>query len=110
MKRNRLRVGKILPLVLAAWWAAAVTLAAEKLNVLFIIADDLNCNLGAYGHPWVKTPNIDRLAAEGLLFERAYCNQPLCGPSRASFMTGLYPRQNNVSGNAILIRDRCRMW
>lgn len=75
-------------------------------NVLFLIADDLNCYLGAYGHPLAKTPNIDRLAGRGVLFERAYCNQPLCGPSRASLMTGLYPAQSNVRGNAILIRDR----
>ena len=62
-----------------------------KLNVLFIMTDDLNCNIGAYGHPLIKTPNIDRLASEGRLFENAFCNFPLCGPSRASFMTGLYP-------------------
>ena len=80
--------------------------AQEKMNVLFIIADDLNCYLGSYGHSLAKTPNIDRLAEEGLLFENAYCNFPLCGPSRASMMTGLYPDQNNVKGNAILIRDR----
>jgi len=80
--------------------------AQEKKNVLFIIADDLNCYLGSYGHQLAKTPNIDRLAEEGLLFENAYCNFPLCGPSRASMMTGLYPDQNNVKRNAILIRDR----
>ena len=80
--------------------------AQEKKNVLFIIADDLNCYLGSYGHSLAKTPNIDRLAEEGLLFENAYCNFPLCGPSRASMMTGLYPDQNNVKRNAILIRDR----
>jgi iduronate 2-sulfatase len=80
--------------------------AQEKKNVLFIIADDLNCYLGSYGHQLAKTPNIDKLAEEGLLFENAYCNFPLCGPSRASMMTGLYPDQNNVKGNAILIRDR----
>ena len=64
-----------------------------KLNVLFIMTDDLNCDIGSYGHPLVKTPNIDRLAEEGALFENAYCNYPVCGPSRASFMTGLYPEQ-----------------
>jgi len=62
----------------------------SKLNVLFIMTDDLNCDIGSYGHPLVKTPNIDRLAEEGVLFENAYCNDPICGPSRASFMTGLY--------------------
>ena len=69
----------------------------SKLNVLFIMTDDLNCDIGSYGHPLVKTPNIDRLAEEGVLFENAYCNYPICGPSRASFMTGLYPEQNGVT-------------
>ena len=78
----------------------------EKPNVLFIIADDLNCYLSSYGHYLARTPNLDRLAAEGLKFENAYCNYPICGPSRASMMTGLYPDQNNVKANAVLIRDR----
>lgn len=79
--------------------------AADKPNVLFLICDDLNCDLGSYGHPQVKSPNIDRLAASGRRFERAYCQFPLCGPSRASFMTGLYPDQNLVKRNAIYIRE-----
>jgi len=86
--------------------SAAAVEAQEKKNVLFIIADDLNCYLGSYGHYLAKTPNIDKFAEEGLLFENSYCNFPLCGPSRASMMTGLYPDQNNIKGNAILIRDR----
>ena len=78
----------------------------EKPNVLFLICDDLNCDLGSYGHAQVKTPNIDRLAARGLRFENAYCQYPLCGPSRASFMTGLYPDQTLIRENSILLRDR----
>ncbi|MDB2496170.1 sulfatase-like hydrolase/transferase, partial [Verrucomicrobiales bacterium] len=66
-------------------------IAAEKKNVVFLICDDLNCDLGSYGHPLVKTPNIDRLAERGTRFDRAYCQYALCGPSRASFLTGLYP-------------------
>ncbi len=79
--------------------------AAEKTNVLFLICDDLNCDIGCYGHEQVQTPNIDRLAARGVRFDQAYCQYPLCGPSRASFMTGLYPDQSLVKRNAVYIRD-----
>ncbi len=63
----------------------------NKLNVLFIAADDMNCDLSVYGHSQVKTPHLERLAKMGVRFDNAYCQQPLCGPSRASVMTGLRP-------------------
>ena len=66
----------------------------KKLNVLLIVADDLNCDIGAYGNMLVKTPNIDRLASRGVVFENAHCQYPWCGPSRASLMTGLYTDQH----------------
>ncbi len=60
-------------------------------NVLFIASDDLNNHLGSYGHPLVKSPNIDKLAEMGVLFEKAYCQYPQCSQSRVSIMTGLRP-------------------
>ena len=77
----------------------------ERPNVLFIICDDLNCDLGCYGHPMVKSPNIDRLAERGVRFNNAYCQYSLCGPSRASFMTGLYPDQTLVRKNQVYVRQ-----
>lgn len=79
--------------------------AAERPNVLFIISDDLNAGIGCYGDPLVKTPNIDRLAARGVRFERAYCQYPLCGPSRNSMLTGLHPNSTGIIENAEIFRS-----
>ena len=68
-------------------------------NVLFIISDDLNTRIGPYMNLPEHTPNLNRLAEEGVQFSRAYCQYPLCGPSRASIMSGLYPETNGVKGN-----------
>ena len=77
----------------------------KKLNVLFIIADDLNCDLGVYGNKIVKTPNIDKLSQKSVVFKNTHCQYPLCGPSRASFMTGMYTNQTKITNNNILIRS-----
>lgn len=61
------------------------------MNVLFLSVDDLRPQLGCYGLGWMKTPNLDALAASGTLFERAYCQYPICGPSRASLLSGVRP-------------------
>ena len=79
--------------------------ADAQQNVLFIISDDLNNLLGCYGDPQVKTPNIDRLAARGVLFNKAYCSFPLCGPSRNSMLTGLYPNSTGIHANAQIFRQ-----
>lgn len=84
---------------------ASILSAADKPNVLFIISDDLNNYLGCYGDPRAETPNIDKLAARGVKFERSYCSFPLCGPSRNSMLTGLYPNSTGILSNAQIFRQ-----
>ena len=66
-------------------------------NVLFIAVDDLRTNIGAYGDSIAITPNIDKLSHGGLTFDRAYCQMAVCGPSRSSVLTGMYPDQIGVT-------------
>lgn len=83
----------------AAWNARAAQPGNGKPNVLFIMSDDLCTALSGYGHPQCNTPNLDRIASRGVQFERAYCQYPVCGPSRASIMTGLYPASIGATSN-----------
>lgn len=72
---------------------------AQKPNILFIVSDDLNTQIGPYLDIEDHTPNLDRLAEQGVRFTNAYCQYPICGPSRASFMSGLYPQTNGILNN-----------
>ncbi len=95
MKRPRL------PAFLALLLLAANTcLAAKQPNIVLLISDDQTWDDYAFmGHPHVKTPNLDKLASESLLYERGYVSAPLCRPSLASLATGLHPHQHRIRGN-----------
>lgn len=84
--------------------APAVVKRTTRKNVLFIGVDDLATQLGCYGRP-AKSPHVDRLAARGVRFDAAYCQYPLCGPSRSSLMTGLSPDITRVLDNGVHFRE-----
>ena len=98
--RNRARISLyVLILGLFIIFMPSLSQSAEPIkNVLFIISDDLKASvLGCYGDPYCKTPNIDKLAASGMVFDRAYCQGTSCGPSRQSFMFSRYQGRENVN-------------
>lgn len=92
-------------IVLAMVSSMAFSQSEKKFNVLFLCADDLRPNLGCYGDPVAQTPHLDRLAKSGILFERAYCQQALCAPSRASIMTGKRPDVLKITSGDAHFRD-----
>ncbi len=104
-----LKVGVLIGLVVSVGGDGSVFAGSVKSlrqpNVLLLVSDDLNVDLACYGHPVVKTPNIDRLRERGMVFERAYSQYPLCNPSRNSFLTGLYPGTSGCLSNNMNIRD-----
>jgi iduronate 2-sulfatase len=95
LRRSRLLAG-LMALLLAAPGAFA---AGRKLNVLFLLADDLRPDLGCYGNALARTPNLDQLARQALRFDRAYIQYPLCNPSRSSMLTGRHPTTTGVLDN-----------
>jgi iduronate 2-sulfatase len=79
--------------------------AADKPNILFIAIDDLRPELGCYGSEAVLSPNLNQLASKGLRFDRAYCQEAICSPSRASLLSGLRPDQTGITHNYVQFRD-----
>lgn len=93
-------------LLLAAFFASCVTsVYAGKPNILLILVDDLKPNLGCYGDPVAKTPNLDALAARGMRFDRAYCNQAVCAPSRFTLMLGSHSTSTGLYGLGSQLRE-----
>lgn len=84
---------------------SAVCYAQDKPNVLFIAVDDLNCDFNAYGNTVVKSPRLDKLAEEGTMFTNNHCAQAVCGPSRASLLTGQMPQKTGITSFYQYFRD-----
>src|SRR4051794_25199914 len=101
--RTRLSAFATFALLLIACTACAET--KSKPNVLFVVSDDLNMHLACYGDKIVKSPNIDRLAARGVRFDRAYAQYPVCNPSRTSFLSGLHAETTHVMDQQTMLRD-----
>ncbi|GMV91588.1 MAG: arylsulfatase [Candidatus Hydrogenedentota bacterium] len=101
-RRDFLKTAGAAALAAGGWGAQAFAQdAAQRPNIIFIMADDLGYgHLGCYGQEHIRTPNIDRLAKEGLRFTQAYAGAPLCGPSRSVLMTGYHSGHTPVRGNA----------
>jgi N-acetylglucosamine-6-sulfatase len=94
------RLGGTALLLLALVGCRAGDERPQRPNILVILVDDLRWDdVGAYGHPFVSTPNIDRIAREGALFRNAFATTPLCSPSRGTILTGLYPHHHGIVDN-----------
>ena len=90
-------------------WGEAATRRAEKPNILFIFADDWGWgDLGCHGHPWLETPNIDRLAAEGTEFYQFTVASGVCSPSRAAVLTGHFPARHGIHGHFATVESHAK--
>ena len=104
---------RVLYVLVISLLASCSSTQSLKPNIILIIADDMNWDdCGAYGHPSIRTPNIDRLATEGMRFDRAYLTASSCSPSRSSIITGRYPHNTGAEqlhwplrGNAEPVRQ-----
>ena len=103
---HRTFISTVLILVSMAFqkYCCASEFESGKMNILLIAVDDLRPDLGCYGNEQVRSPNLDRLASRGMLFQHTYCQQAVCNPSRTSLMTGLRPDTIGVTGNHIHFR------
>lgn len=97
-RKSKLNFRHLRWIVFLAWFFLPAMLFAQP-NILLIFSDDLNTRIGPYLGVDNHTPNLDKLSKQGVMFTRAYCQYPLCGPSRASIMSGLYPKTNGVLDN-----------
>jgi arylsulfatase A-like enzyme len=101
---RRRRLASAACCLLVQVFAVSPAPATPKPNVLFIAVDDLRSELGCYGAAHIRTPNLDRLATHGLVFERAYCQVAVCNPSRASLLSGCRPDTTRVFDNQHFLR------
>lgn len=104
MNPRRFKLQTVFGVLACLWFTQAasndaIAQESERMNVLFIISDDLRNEMGCYGSEMAKTPNLDELAERGVRFDRAYCQFSLCNPSRSSMLTGRYPLTTGVLGN-----------
>lgn len=110
----RVATGRLvcLALGLCSWAMCLAPALADqpRPNVLLMVSDDLGCRLGCYGDPTAQTPHLDRLAQRGVQFDRAYCQYPVCNPSRSSFLSGLRPETTGIRDNVTQPRQTLPTW
>ncbi len=98
LSHHQLRTGVTVAALVAL--CASPALATDRLNIVFVLIDDMRYDaMSCAGHPFLKTPAIDSLAATGVRFDNAFVTTSLCSPSRATFLTGLYAHRHNILDN-----------